>query len=194
VGVDLTPAALSLSRRRFALTGLEGHFLQVDGERLPLATSSFDIVCSMGVLICVPNPRPILAELHRVLKPGGKLIIMLYHRDSWRYWVTFRYRRYFGPARYRGKSIQQILNMNDGPDNPFNAVYSRAEARALLVNFERHDLHVNKLGAKEMGLWLPVMAPLLARLLPQRIVDRIAHRIGWNLYCIAYRAGGVSAE
>ncbi len=187
VGVDLTPTAIALSRQRFALSGLKGQFMRVDGARLPLASNVFDIVCSMGVLMCVPDPRPILAELLRVLKPGGKLIVMLYHRNSWRYWVTFRFRRYFGPARYRGKSIQQILNMNDGADNPYNAVYSVSEARHLLRDFERPAFFVNKLGAKELGLWLPVAAPMLSRLLPQRLVDVLARRIGWNLYCHAYK-------
>jgi SAM-dependent methyltransferase len=192
VGVDLTPAAIRLSRQRFALMGLDGVFLPVDGQRLPLATDSFDIVCSMGVLICIPDPRPVLAELFRVLKPGGKLILMLYHRNSWRYFVTFRYRQYFGPPQFRGKSLQQILNMNDGAGNPYNAVYSIDEARGLLSAFERHVFHVNKLGARELALWLPVLSSIAARLLPQRLLNVLARRIGWNLYCQAYKPASLA--
>lgn len=73
-GVDLTKAAVELSRKRFALGGLPGEFLEVDGNSLLFPDESFDIICSMGVLHHISDARPMVAEIFRVLKPGGQLI------------------------------------------------------------------------------------------------------------------------
>ena len=105
-GVDITQRAIELTNARFEMLGLKGTFVQNDGITIPFETDSFDIVCSMGVLHHIPDPVPVVQELHRVLKPGGKIIVMVYHRNSFRYHVTFRRRKYLGPPSYRGKSIQ----------------------------------------------------------------------------------------
>src|SRR5690242_4654821 len=70
-GVDVTDAAVELTRTRFALLGLEGTFVRNDGTEIPFADRFFDIACSMGVLHHIPDPRPVVGELYRVLKPGG---------------------------------------------------------------------------------------------------------------------------
>src|SRR5215218_3441349 len=88
-GVDLTPAAITLCQQRFALLGLRGHFDIANAERLPFADETFDCVCSMGVLHHTPDTAAAVAEIYRVLKPGGRLIVMFYHRDSVLYRVTF---------------------------------------------------------------------------------------------------------
>lgn len=179
-GIDLTETALELSRRRFALEGLAGEFRRTDGNSIPYPDASFDIVCSMGVLHHIEDPRPMLREAARVLRPGGELILMLYHRDSWKYRVLLPLRRLLDP-RYRGKSQQQALNMNDGADCPLAKVYSRAEARALLADFVDIRFSVNQLGWKQL-LLLPPLARLLRPLLPPASQSFFARRFGWNLY------------
>ena len=82
-GVDLTQTAINMCHSRFDLVGLKGDFRLTDGDRLPFADGTFDIVCSMGVLHHIEDPRPMIAEMYRVLKPGGRIILMLYHRGSW---------------------------------------------------------------------------------------------------------------
>ena len=179
-GIDLTEAALALSRRRFALEGLAGEFRRTDGDTIPYPDAAFDIVCSMGVLHHVEDPRPMLAEAARVLRPGGELILMLYHRDSWKYRVLLPLRRRLDP-RYRGKSLQQALNMNDGAACPLAKVYSRAEARALLGGFTDIRFSLNQLSWKQL-LLLPPLARLLAPVLPPCSDSFFARRLGWNLY------------
>src|SRR6185295_5686645 len=49
-GIDLTPRSVEISRHRFELFGLTGNFILSDGERLPFASDSFDVVYSNGVL------------------------------------------------------------------------------------------------------------------------------------------------
>jgi SAM-dependent methyltransferase len=46
-------------------------------------TDSFDVVYSYSVLHFTPNPEEMVEEIHRVLRPGGRAILMVYNRLSW---------------------------------------------------------------------------------------------------------------
>jgi len=85
---DLTNAAVSITRRRFQLTNLKSTFVQGDAENLPFADGSFDVVYSHGVLHHTPDTARTIREIHRVLCPGGRAIVMLYYRDSFNYRVN----------------------------------------------------------------------------------------------------------
>ena len=86
-GVDLTEAALEATRRHFAVLGLTGTFQKENAERLSFANESFDWVFSHGVLHHTPHTQVAIDEVFRVLKPGGRAIIMLYHKHSFNYFV-----------------------------------------------------------------------------------------------------------
>ena len=191
-GVDITPQAVELSKKRFELSDLEGEFQTTDGEGLPFADNSFDIVCSMGVLHHVENPRPMVSEIARVLKPGGKVIAMLYYRYSWKTIVIIRLKRLFHPD-YRGKSQQEALNMNDGAECPLALVYSKGEARELFSAFERHTFRLNQLSWKQLFL-IDRLARLLKPILPRSSDNFVARRLGWNLYIEAYAPNDETAK
>jgi ubiquinone/menaquinone biosynthesis C-methylase UbiE len=88
VGVDLSPTALELARRRFELEGLAGRFEHASATELPFEDASFDLVYSHGVIHHIPETERAVEEFHRVLRPGGEAVVMLYHRDSLNYRVT----------------------------------------------------------------------------------------------------------
>ncbi len=182
-GVDLTQTALDLSRKRFALAGLNGDFRLTDGNRLSFKDATFDIACSMGVLHHIADPRPMIAEMRRVVKPGGCIILMLYHRASWKYHVVLRVKRLLDP-RYRGKSQAEALNMNDGVYCPLALVYTRAQARDLLKNFLDHRFELNQLSWKQL-LLVPGIDRLLRPILPPANRNIFARTMGWNLYVTA---------
>jgi SAM-dependent methyltransferase len=165
-GLDLTQAAIDISRKRFAHQGLTGDFRVGDAEALPYESDSFDCICSMGVLHHVPNPDKAVSEIHRCLKPGGRLIVMVYHRHSFHYQVTLRLW-----ALLSGRSIQQAVNEVDGSGNPKGDAYSKGELQELLKAF--HDLEVFA------GLlWLPK----LGLRLPSTTGNPIGKSLGWFLY------------
>ena len=181
-GVDLTARAVELSRARFAVRGLEGTFTQGDGRTIPYPDDSFDIVTSMGVLHHIPDPRPVLAEIRRVLKPGGRFVLMLYYAHGWHSLVLFRLKRLLVP-KFRGKSQQDAINMVDGDDNPYGTVYSRAGAAALLeaAGFRVEYTEVYELTWRQLLLVPPLWraAEALFGPLSRRWIGR---KLGWCLY------------
>ncbi len=87
-GLDFSPSALALARRRFELEGLQGHFLEASVTRLPFPDATFDLVFSHGVIHHIENTKEAVQEFDRVLKPGGTALVMVYHRRSLNYYVS----------------------------------------------------------------------------------------------------------
>lgn len=86
-GLDLTETALAATRRHFEILSLAGSFQCGNAESLPFADNSFDWVYSHGVLHHTPNTQRTIDEVYRVLKAGGRAIVMLYHKHSFNYFV-----------------------------------------------------------------------------------------------------------
>ena len=82
-GVDIAASAIELARQNFAQQGLSADLREADGERLPFEDASFDLVYAHGVVQYTSNPSALVAECHRVLKPGGEAIFQAYNRISW---------------------------------------------------------------------------------------------------------------
>jgi SAM-dependent methyltransferase len=82
-GIDLSQTAIDLAGRNFAHLGLTGDLRVADGEALPFPDASFDVVYGHGVLQYAAAPERLVAEAHRVLRPGGQAIFMVYNRLSW---------------------------------------------------------------------------------------------------------------
>ena len=83
-GVDLAETAIGLARSNFALNGVAAEDLRVaNGEALPYADATFDAVYGHGVIQYTSNAPQLIREMHRVLKPGGTGVFMVYNRVSW---------------------------------------------------------------------------------------------------------------
>jgi ubiquinone/menaquinone biosynthesis C-methylase UbiE len=83
-GIDLSDTAIGLAERNFALRGLTPVALKVaNGEAMPFADAAFDVVYAHGVLQYTADASRMIAECHRVLKPGGQAVFMVYNRVSW---------------------------------------------------------------------------------------------------------------
>lgn len=172
-GIDVTPTATELCRKRFEYMGLNGDFRVADAENLPFGDNTFDCVCSMGVLHHVPNTERAVSEIFRVLKPGGRLIVMFYHRNSAQYRVKFAL-----SSLLEGKPVQQLVNEFDGIGNPKGAVYSKRELAKLLRRFEDLRMSVGFLAG-------PMVLPRGGRFIPDLLLRPFAGLWGWNLYAKA---------
>jgi len=87
-GLDFSPTALGLAIRRFELDDLPGRFLAGSVTCLPFADDTFDLVLSHGIIHHVPDTALAVREFRRVLRPGGTALVMVYHRNSFNYFIT----------------------------------------------------------------------------------------------------------
>ncbi|QDU58970.1 class I SAM-dependent methyltransferase [Aeoliella mucimassa] len=76
VGLDFSERMLTVARQRKAELQLDCEFLMGDAEAPPFDAESFDVVSSRHVLFTLPRPGVAIREWVRVLKPGGRLILM----------------------------------------------------------------------------------------------------------------------
>ena len=84
-GVDLSDGLLAQASRNAAAAGLETriHLRRGDAEALPFPDQSFDAVLCLFALLHFPAPQTALAEMYRVLKPGGRLVIGIGSAPPW---------------------------------------------------------------------------------------------------------------
>jgi len=89
VGLDITEHAVRATQARINVMGIsKASILQVDAQRMPFPDNSFDLVWSWGVIHHSADTDAVLREICRVLKPGGRMILMVYHRGWWNYYVV----------------------------------------------------------------------------------------------------------
>lgn len=177
-GVDLTPRSIEITRKHFELYDQTGDFAITDGEELPFAGESFDVVYSNGVLHHTPNTAEAVGEIHRVLRPGGLARVMLYHRTSWNYWFEIiLHRGFLRGQMLRGQNAEEIMSryieISEGGGRPLVKVYSRREARQLFSMFREVKTEVEQLTRREFYF--------LGRLLPEKLFRRLEKNLGWNV-------------
>jgi ubiquinone/menaquinone biosynthesis C-methylase UbiE len=161
-GLDLTAESVARVRTRLGLRGLDYDELkQGSALAIPYPDSSFDMVISHGVLHHIPEVRTAQAEIARVLRPGGELVLMVYAKYSFNYLVAIGLVRRIGLALLyaanldpggiygghlrvaREMGLWRYLNMRnfihhntDGPGNPYSKVYDLREIRKDFPNFQ----------------------------------------------------------
>jgi len=114
-GVRITHVArssdeLRRARERFGSSGLEGRFILQDGEALVFADGTFDLVYSSGVLPFATNPRRVVCEMLRVMKPGGRAIVSAYAENSLYYWRDLVWTVGIKVGQLRRYSMGEILS------------------------------------------------------------------------------------
>jgi ubiquinone/menaquinone biosynthesis C-methylase UbiE len=119
-GVDLSQTAIDLAGKNFEVNGVAADELRVaNGEALPYPDATFDVVYGHGVIQYTANAPQLVREMHRVLKPGGTGIFMVYNRVSW--------------LNAMSKVTKVALEHEDAP---VLKKYSIAEFKALLQPFK----------------------------------------------------------
>jgi len=82
-GIDLSTTSIELARKNIEHNGLKADLQVMNGESMEFPDNSFDIVYAHGVLQYTSDAKKMISEIHRVLKPGGEAIVMVYNRNSW---------------------------------------------------------------------------------------------------------------
>jgi ubiquinone/menaquinone biosynthesis C-methylase UbiE len=82
-GVDLAEVSIALARKNVQHNGLVADLRVMNGEELQFEDNSFDVVYAHGVLQYTAHAQRMIQEIHRVLRPGGEAIVMVYNTYSW---------------------------------------------------------------------------------------------------------------
>ncbi len=138
IAVDASPGMLAQARKRIDASGIEGiDFRLGDLAHLPLQDGEVDAVVANMVLHHAPEPAQAVAEIHRVLRPGGKLLLgdFLPHGQEWMrerfadQWLGFSrsdISHWLGEAGFRGLSFELIPPPKEGAPGAFVASATRA--------------------------------------------------------------------
>ncbi len=191
-GVDLTEESVKRIKMRFSLRNLPFEDVrQASALELPFADDSFDIVFSHGVLHHIPEIQKAEKEIHRVLKPDGMLVAMLYAKKSLNYLVSISVLRRLGllslhslkinaggiygqhllQARKSGiwsyLKMRNFIHVNtDGYLNPYSKVYDISEVEKDFPSFSVIKSHQDFMHAPPLNVsWLP-----------------LANLLGWHLW------------
>jgi SAM-dependent methyltransferase len=180
-GVDLTPRSIEISRQHLAVYGERGDFAITDGESLPFADGSFDVVYSNGVLHHTPDTAGAVREVHRVVRPGGQARVMLYHRGSAAFWgdIILRHGLLHGELLKHSPEdiMSKYVEFNESGGRPLVKVYSRRQARQLFSMFREVKVQVEQLTRSELFF--------LGRFIPEKIFHGLRRGVGWNVIITA---------
>ena len=179
-GIDLTEGAVKLTQRRFLQEGLDGDFRQADFVNLPYEDNHFDLVYSFGVLHHSPETDRGVAEIFRVLKPGGKAIVMLYHK-GFKYYVRKLFYHGVLKREYLSHSSREIVNRHseDFGNCPLTRVFDRKEAGKMFAAFENIEMGCYRMD--DQISWKGKIFSPTYHLLPRSLRRPLENKLGWNL-------------
>jgi ubiquinone/menaquinone biosynthesis C-methylase UbiE len=81
IGLDPSPQLLAMARRASSRTPMPVEFLEGSAEAIPVANNSMDTVVTTWTLCTIPDATRALREMHRVLKPQGRLLFVEHGRS-----------------------------------------------------------------------------------------------------------------
>jgi ubiquinone/menaquinone biosynthesis C-methylase UbiE len=152
-GIDLTDYAVKSTSARFKCFNLAGTVCQMDAERMSFSDRTFDFVWSWGVIHHSSDTRQILSEIARVLRPDGRAVTMVYHRNAWNYYMIGGVVHGLLRGRlFKAGTLHQVVQLQT--DGAIARYYSEPEWSALAAEFLDVD-GVQVHGSKSELLPLP---------------------------------------
>lgn len=179
VSIDITNKAVETTNKRFEIFGIENaRAMQVDAENMPFDDESFDFVWSWGVIHHSANTDIIVDQIHRVLKDGGKTTLIVYHKNSTRYYLHGLYQGIFKLKFLKYRSLYAVnMTFTDG----FIARhYTRKSGKALFKKFSNIKTSVTDSGVLTVIIGWGCLTRLLPTIL-KPINKWINNRFGWFL-------------
>ena len=174
-GVDLAPTAIDLARKNLMLHGVSAEDLRVaNGEDLPYPDASFDVAYGHGVVQYTADAPQLIKECHRVLRPGGTAIFMVYNRVSWL------------------NALSKVMKVPlEHEDAPVLKKYSIGEFRALLQPFSATRIVAERFPVKSRlhGGWKGIAFNTLFVGTFNALPRALVRPLGWHLMAFCRKEG-----
>jgi len=164
-------------------------FVHADAEKLTSALAGeepYDLVYSFGVVHHTPHPERALAEIRRLVAPGGTLKLMVYHRRSWKvFWIV----AVQGRGRF-WKTDELVAEHSEAQTGcPVTFSYTRRGGRELVeqAGFRVQDVsvdHVFPYRIRDYAQYRYVKEPWF-RWMPELLFRAFERRFGWHLLVTA---------
>jgi len=183
-GIDITDYAVKSTKQRMTIFGLKAEIIKMDAEKLNFSDNIFDFIWSWGVIHHSSNTELILKEINRVLRPGGKAVIMVYYRGWWNYYIKGIILGVINGYFLRGKSIHEITQIHT--DGAIARYYGTNEWRILVHDIFRIN-YIKTLGAKSDFVLLPagIVKKLIQGLIPNKINRFLTYRFRMGSFLIS---------
>jgi ubiquinone/menaquinone biosynthesis C-methylase UbiE len=208
-GIDLTGESVRRVKERFNLFNKDYKEIRVaNAETIPYTDKFFDVVYTHGVIHHSPSIDKIVGEIHRVLKPNGKAVIMLYHKNSFNYYVSIHVLRRIGLLcllvfPFLSGLIAKLTGENKERINRHKVLMKKEGVSYLKM---KNFIHRSTDGPDNVysSVWTTSSAKKLLKefssintnihflnerhllgvqyLLPKSIKDKMANRFGWHLW------------
>lgn len=209
-GINVDAGSCESTRTALNVFNHAGTLQQMSATKMDFENERFDTVYSFGVLHHIPEVQKAISEIHRVLKPGGHLLFMVYNRPSINYQIEIRHLRrwllrvlmvpglipVFGKIGFPEEKLKRHVELfrtfgkmsdaewlsrnTDGPDNPYSLVYGQDEIPSLLG--KDFQMLKNEVYYFDWRHW-----GMLGRILPNSLVNWLGKRWGWHRVVLAQR-------
>jgi SAM-dependent methyltransferase len=174
-GIDLSQTAIDLARRNFEWHGVAPKELRIgNAEALPYRDETFDVVYGHGVLQYTADAARVVRECHRVLRPQGLAVFMVYNRISW--------------LNAMSKLTKVALEHEDAP---VLKKYSIREFRQLLSPFATVDVVPERFPVKSRlhGGWKGVLFNTVFVGTFNALPRAWVRPLGWHLMAFCRKVG-----
>ena len=167
VAIDLTPAMLAAGRRAAGESGVRNIVFQLgDAAALPFLDESFDVVVSRFALHHVENPRAVIAEMARCVRPGGRIALadMVSEDDPALAGAQNRLERLRDPSHTRMLSVGELTSTLAGLglgavtvegreiDRPLEPWLEQAQTAPAVADALRTEIQAEIEGGRATGL------------------------------------------
>ncbi|MBI5420538.1 MAG: class I SAM-dependent methyltransferase [Deltaproteobacteria bacterium] len=181
-GIDITDEHFRLAKRNFELHGRRAELNLCDAACIEFPSGYFDFVYSLGVLHHTPDTVRCVSEAYRVLKPGGRLILGVYHTFSAFHLVNLLLYNGLIKGKLRRLGYRGLLStVERGADGmsvaPLVKTYGKRQLRHILSDFSTVEIKIAHFRRDHV--------PYVGRFIPVSWEEVLGTRVGWYLVAFA---------
>ena len=169
-GIDISDKSIEIAKKRLDIFDLSGNLFQANIENMNhMNGNDFDLVYSFGVLHHTVDIHKSLENVYNMLKPGGQFKLMLYAKNSWKYFEI-------------ADGLQQFEAQNGCP---IANVYTHEEVNKLLHQFKNikiEQTHIFPYKIDEYKNYIYEKQEYF-KMMPDELFECLEKNIGWHL-CI----------